>query len=112
MAMIGDTSCRELASAAWVREAPSRMWRATFSTMTMASSTTRPTDSTMASTVRRLKEKPIKAMAATAPSSEIGMVTKGTSAVRTEPISTTTTKPTNSTVSARVVKISANALRM
>ena len=112
IAMIGFTSWRELASAAWVRVIPWRMYRATFSTTTIASSTTNPTDNTIASTVSRLSEKPISDIAATAPSNEIGIVTSGTSAARNEPMKTTITRPTSITVSARVMKISRRALRM
>ena len=78
----------------------------------MASSTTKPTESTIASTVSKFRENPITAIAAVAPSSEIGMVISGTKAVRTDPISSNTTSPTSNTVSARVLKISLMALRI
>ena len=66
----------------------------------------------MAKTVSRFREKPIKDIAAIAPNNEIGMVTNGTRAVRKEPINATTTMPTNSTVSIKVIKISLSASRM
>ena len=61
------------------------MWRSTFSTITIASSTTRPTDSTMASRVSRLMVKPAASIRATAPSSEMGIATTGMSTERKEP---------------------------
>ena len=91
---------------------PSRMKRETFSTTTIASSTTRPTDNTMARTVSRLNEKPMAIINAMAPSKEIGIVTSGTSAVRNEPMKSKTTIPTSNTVSASVIKISLMASRM
>ncbi len=102
MPIIGATNWCELASAASMRPLPSRMCRATFSTTTIASSTTKPTDNTIASTVSKLSEKPMLNMAAIAPSSETGIVTNGTSAVRAEPIKANTTMPTNKIVSASV----------
>src|SRR5690606_39361061 len=70
----------------------------------MASSTTRPTDNTMGRMVSRLREKPTRVMAATAPSREMGMVIRGTRAVRSEPISASTTMPTRMMVSTRVIE--------
>ena len=54
---------------------PSRMWRSTFSTTTMASSTTRPTESTIASSVSRFSVKPNTCIRKTAPISDTGMAT-------------------------------------
>ena len=112
MVIMGVSNSRLLTSAASVRDRPSRIWRATFSTTTMASSTTSPTDSTMASVVSRFREKPISDIQAMAPRMEIGMVSSGTSAVRNEPMSASTTRPTSKMVSDRVVKISRRASRM
>ena len=53
--------------------------------MTMASSTTSPTDSTMASSVSRLSVKPNTCIRNTAPISESGMATSGISTERNEP---------------------------
>ena len=64
---------------------PSRRWRSTFSTTTMASSTTRPTESTIASRVSRLIVKPKTCMRKTAPMSEIGIATIGMMTERHEP---------------------------
>ena len=110
--MIGANNCRELISAACILLMPLRMYRATFSTTTMASSTTSPTDNTMAKTVNKLSVNPISVMAAMAPKIEIGIVISGTRAVRKEPIMTTTTIPTKRMVSASVIKISCSAFRI
>ena len=112
MAIMGDSKRREEARAASRRDRPSRRFRATFSTTTMASSTTSPTDSTTARIVSRLSEKPISDIAAIAPRIDMGMVRSGTAALRTEPMSAITTKPTRKTVSPSVRKISLTASRI
>ena len=88
------------------------MCRSTFSTTTMASSTTRPTESTMASRVSRFTVKPKTCMRKTAPMSETGMATTGTSTERSEPRKRKMTTTTMSSVSARVRSTSPMALRM
>ena len=95
-----------------MRDLPSRTCRSTFSTTTIASSTTRPTDSTMARIVSRLRLKPEASMTIAAPNSETGIATSGTSAVRTEPMNRNTTMATISTVSPSVLVISFSASRM
>ena len=112
MAMMGVSSRREEASAASFLDMPSRRFRATFSTTTMASSTTKPTDSTIARMVSKFMEKPISEIAAVAPRIEMGIVSSGTKALRAEPIRARTTKPTSRMVSPSVLKISATASRM
>src|SRR3546814_1861297 len=65
-----------------------------FSTTTMASSTTRPIASTIASKVKRLREKPNASISAAEPTSDSGIVTTGISTARRDPrnrkITTTT----------------------
>ena len=112
MAMIGESKRREEARAASRRDMPARRWRATFSTTTMASSTTSPTDSTTARMVSRFSEKPIRDIAAIALKIDMGIVSNGTMALRTEPMSATTTRPTRKTVSPSVRKISFTASRI
>ena len=112
MATMGPTSSRAATSAAWNGFSPSRMWRSTFSTTTMASSTTRPTESTMASRVSRFTVKPKTCMRNTAPMSETGMATTGTSTERSEPRKRKITSTTISSVSASVSTTSLMALRM
>ena len=84
------------------------MWRcrSTFSTMTIASSTTRPTESTMASRVNRLMVKPNTSIKKTAPISEIGMATTGMSTERIEPRNRKMTTTTISRVSVSVLSTS------
>ena len=109
MAMIGVTSSRAASSAAWNGVFPMCRCRSTFSTMTMASSTTSPTDSTIASSVRRLIVKPNVSISSTAPMSEIGMATTGMITPRAEPRKRKITKMTMSSVSASVFSTSSIA---
>ena len=112
MAMIGPTSSR----AAWIAASngglPRWRWRSTFSTMTIASSTTSPTDSTMASRVSRLIVKPPAIMMNTAPTSEIGIATTGMITARTDPRNRKMTMITMSSVSLSVLSTSWIASRM
>ena len=85
MAMMGSPSSRAPSMAAWKRDLPISMWRCTFSTTTMASSTTRPMASTMASSVSRFTEKPAINIRKAAPISDSGTATAGTSAARSDP---------------------------
>ena len=112
IAMMGPTSSRAPAMAASKAVLPSRMFRSTFSTTTMASSTTRPTASTMASSVSRFTVKPNTCMRKTAPMSETGIATSGTSTVRSEPRNRKMTTMTISTVSVSVWTTSWMALLM
>ncbi|MNR65472.1 hypothetical protein D3C85_1885200 [compost metagenome] len=61
------------------------MWRCTFSTTTIASSTTRPMARTRASNVSRFRLKPNICINIAAPSIDSGMVTTGMSTVRKVP---------------------------
>ena len=112
IATIGPSSSRAPINAASIRDLPWRTWRSTFSTTTIASSTTRPTDSTMASIVKRLRLKPNASITIAAPTSETGIATSGTSAVRTEPMNRKTTSPTIVIVSPSVFVISFSASSM
>ena len=80
-----------------------------FSTITIASSTTRPTESTIASSVSRLIVKPATSIRKTAPTSEIGIATTGMSTERTEPRNRKITTITISSVSVSVVSTSSIA---
>ena len=91
---------------------PSRRCRSTFSTTTMASSTTNPTERTMASRVKRLIVKPNTCIRNTAPMSDTGMATTGTSTERSEPRKRKMTITTTSRVSASVFTTSLMALWM
>ena len=107
--MMGPTSSRAPTSAAWIRVLPSRTCRSTFSTTTIASSTTNPTDSTIARMVSRLRLNPKAYMTIAAPTSDTGIATSGTSAVRIEPMNRNTTRPTMMMVSTSVLEISCSA---
>ena len=73
------------------RSCPAAMLRSTFSTTTIASSTTMPMASTRPNRVRLLSEKPNAAITAKVPISETGMATIGMSAVRQDCRKTMTT---------------------
>src|SRR6266568_1038572 len=75
MAMIGPTSSRAPTSAACSRVLPRCTCRSTFSTTTIASSTTRPTERTIARIVSRFRLKPNASITIAAPTSETGMAT-------------------------------------
>jgi len=82
------------------------MCRSTFSTITIASSTTKPTESTIASSVRRLMVNPATSIKNTAPTSEIGMATIGIRTERNDPRNRKMTTITMSSVSVRVLSTS------
>ena len=68
---------REPFSAASNGRIPPSMWRTMFSSITMASSTTKPTDSVSASNVMLLMEKPKAYIAAKVPTSDTGTASAG-----------------------------------
>ena len=68
---------REPFSAASNGRMPPSIWRTMFSSMTMASSTTKPTDSVSASSVMLLMEKPKTYIAAQVPTSDTGTASAG-----------------------------------
>jgi hypothetical protein len=102
IAMIGPTSSRAPLSAASSWLCPSARWRSTFSTTTIASSTTRPTESTIASRVNRFRVNPNTCIRNTAPISETGIATTGTSTERKLPRKRKITITTINSVSRRV----------
>ena len=85
---------------------PSSMCRWTFSTTTMASSTTSPIASTIARSVSRLRLKPSASINVPAPMIESGMVTIGITTERIEPRNRKMTMMTISTASASVITTS------
>ena len=77
-------------------ESPAAMLRSTFSTTTMASSTTIPTASTRPNSDRLLSERPKASSTVKVPTSEIGIATMGMIEARQvcrKRITTTTTRP-------------------
>ena len=103
IAMIGPTSSLAASIAARIGRFPSWRCRSMFSTITIASSTTRPTDSTIASSVNRFTVKPAASIRKTAPTSEIGIATIGISTDRNEPRNRKMTTMTISAASTMVV---------
>ena len=73
---------REPLSAASIGFSPASMWRTMFSSMTMASSTTKPTASVSASSEMLSIEWPNRYMPAKVPMSEIGSAIAGISVAR------------------------------
>ena len=82
IATIANPISRAPTIAACLRGRPSSTWRWMFSSMTMASSTTRPIASTIASSVSVLIVKPNRYISPNAPTSETGIVTSGMSVAR------------------------------
>ena len=78
-------------------ERPRAMLRSTFSTTTMASSTTMPMASTRPNSDRLFRVKPNIAMKKKVPISDTGMATSGMMAARQVCRNTTTTSTTSST---------------
>ena len=96
VAMIGPrTSARPSRVACFRSVAPSSSLRSTFSTTTMASSTTRATASTSPSSVSWLIEKPKAAMKAKVPISETGTAMQGMRVLRQLCRKTNTTTKTS-----------------
>ncbi len=85
---------------------PSSIWRWMFSTTTIASSTTSPIASTMASSESRLSEKPTASRIEQTPISDSGMVRTGISTERNEPRKSRITTTTIATASAMVLNTS------
>src|SRR5208337_947177 len=82
---------------------PSSIFRSTFSTTTIASSTTMPTASTSPNKVRLLIEKPNKDITKNVPISDTGMATSGMMVARQVCRNTKTTITTSATASKMVL---------
>ena len=102
----GPTISRAPFNEAWTGGMPSSRWRWMFSTTTMASSTTRPIASTIASSVRRLKEKPAISISVQTPISDSGIVITGITTLRSEARNRKITTTTISTASPSVFSTS------
>ena len=103
---------REPFSAASNGRMPPSMWRTMFSSMTMASSTTKPTDSVSASSVMLLIEKPKAYIAAQVPISEIGTASAGMMVAETVRRNRKITRMTSAMAIASVSCTSATASRI
>ncbi len=77
MAMMGPETSRIAARVASSGSAPSSMWRSTFSTTTIASSTTMPMASTSPNSESVFRENPRASITANVPMSETGTATSG-----------------------------------
>ncbi len=109
---IGLASSRTPFIAASNGDCPSSIRRWMFSSTMIASSTTRPMASTMASRVSRLIEKPAASMMTPAPITDSGMATAGSSSERREPRKRKITMTTTPSVIAIVSSTSSSAAVM
>ena len=111
IAMIGPVTSSIARRAAWSGGSPFSMWRSTFSTTTMASSTTMPIDNTRPNSDRVFSENPIRCMTAKVPTSETGTAISGISEARQLRRNSTTTTTTSRIASSRVVATVCNEAR-
>ncbi|MNN06736.1 hypothetical protein D3C81_1195370 [compost metagenome] len=111
MAMIGPVTSSMARRAACRGGSPFSMWRSTFSTTTIASSTTMPIDSTNPNNDRVLSEKPIRYMTANVPTSDTGTAIRGISEARQLRRNSTTTTTTRRIASSKVVATVCNEAR-
>src|SRR3546814_18172403 len=77
IAMIGPVTSAIALRAASREDSPSPIWRSTFSTTTIASSTTMPIESTSPNSDSVFSEKPNTYMTANVPTNETGTATSG-----------------------------------
>ena len=102
MAIRAEPTSSMLLRAASRGERPAAILRSTFSTTTMASSTTMPMASTSPNSERLLSEKPNIAMKKKVPMSDTGMATMGMTAARQVCRNRITTSTTRTTASRMV----------
>ncbi len=103
MAMIAGVTSSMAVYAASRGASPLSIQRSTFSTTTMASSTTMPMASTSPNSERLFREKPKTHITAKVPTSETGMANSGTMAARQLCRKTSTTSATRPTASKSVI---------
>ncbi len=106
MAMTAGVTSSMARKAASRGEYPSSMSRSTFSTTTIASSTTMPIASTRPNSDSVLIEKPNAHITANVPTSDTGTATSGTTAARQLCRNTTTTSTTSAMLSSSVMTTS------
>ncbi len=104
--MIGPVTSRIAATAAAIGDSPCSSCRSTFSTTTMASSTTSPIASTMPSMLTVLREKPRASITASVAISETGMAMAGMTVLRQLCRNRNTTAMTSASASPRVMTTS------
>ena len=100
--MIGLVTSLIARRAASAGDKPSAMFRSTFSTTTMASSTTMPIASTSPNSERLLMEKPTANMTANVPTNETGTAARGMMDARHVWRKRMTTMTTSNTASTKV----------
>ena len=106
VAMIGPVTSRIAATTAATGDNPCSSCRSTFSTTTMASSTTNPIASTMPSMLTVLSEKPRASITASVAISETGMAMAGMTVLRQLCRNRNTTAMTSASASPRVMTTS------
>src|SRR3990167_938754 len=99
VATIGPVTSRIACCVASTGDLPSAMLRSTFSTTTMASSTTMPMASTSPNSDSAFSEKPNRCMTAKVPTSDTGTATSGMIDARQVCRNSTTTMTTSNTAS-------------
>ncbi len=99
MAMTAPVTSSIALRAASRGDRPAAMWRSTFSTTTIASSTTMPIASTRPNSDSMLSEKPNAAMAAKVPISDTGIANTGINVARHDCRNSSTTRTTSATAS-------------
>ncbi len=112
MARIGPVISSMALIVAVLASSPLAIIRSTFSSTTIASSTTMPIASTNPKSVKLLSEKPIAAMIANVPISETGTSIIGRIMALQSCKNTSTTRPTKITASRSVLKTSNTDSRM
>ena len=103
MATIGPVTSSMALRAASFGVSPSAMWRSTFSTTTIASSTTMPIERTRPKRDKVFSEKPNIYMSANVPTKETGTATRGMIDARQVWRNSTTTMTTSTTASSSVM---------
>ncbi|MCY1514330.1 hypothetical protein D9M68_488620 [compost metagenome] len=111
IAMMGPVTSSMARLAACAGASPFSMWRSTFSTTTIASSTTMPIDSTRPNNDSVLSEKPIRCMTAKVPISDTGTAMRGMSDARQLRRNSTTTMTTRRIASSSVVATDSSEAR-
>ena len=109
--MIGPVTSPIARRAACIGSSPFSICRSTFSTTTMASSTTMPIDNTRPNSDKVLREKPIRCMTAKVPMIDTGTAIKGISDARQLRRNTTTTITTSRIASISVMATDSSEAR-
>ena len=104
--------CRAPSNAAWSGDLPMSRWRMMFSIITIASSTTKPTDTVSAISVKLLSENPQNHIAASVPARDSGTVTPAARVGTRRRMNSATTPSTSTTEIPRLVCTSLTEARI